>query len=179
MIAQALPEALPLAFGIILIKSGRRLAPKAALLKQPKQDLIGLCIVVICAHGGFGGLGDLDPEIDRGLIIQLQRAKGHSHQLGGILDQGRLNPFLHHAQPFVDIGDDAAVGVKEPSVIHHNRRFANLPRKVQGFRHRSVAGFCAFDNFHQRHFLNRAEKVDANKLVGPRAGFCELCYGQS
>jgi hypothetical protein len=47
-----------------------------------------------------------------------------------------------HADALVDVGDDAAVGVEEARVVHHDRRLADLAHEVERLGHGAVAGLA-------------------------------------
>ena len=170
LIPQALPNAHSLAAHIVFIKTCRRFTSQSALIKQPKQNLISLVIVVIRPHGRFGGLGDFYAQINRGFIVQLKWAQWHTHQFGGIFNQGGFNAFFHHAYAFVDVGDDAAIRIKKPCIVDNDGRFADLANIIQSLGHRPISGVFVFDDLYQTHFIDWAEKVNSDKLLRPCAG---------
>jgi hypothetical protein len=120
--------------------------------------------------GGRASLGrrrNSNGQIDRGFINQLQRPHRHAHQTRSVFDQGRFHPFGHHADAFVDIGNDAAVGVKEPRIVHDDGGFAQSAHEIQRLGHGAVAGFGPPDHFHQRHLVDRREEMHPDHLFRP------------
>ncbi len=102
----------------------------------------------------------------------MQRTQRHPDQLGGVFDQRGFHAFLHHADAFVDVGNDAAVGIEEPLVVHDNRGLADLAHVVQRFGHGHIAGLLALDDLDQQHLVDGREEVDADELLRV---LCRLC----
>ena len=97
----------------------------------------------------------------------MQRPDRETQKLRRVVDQGRGDAFANHAQPFVDIGDNAAVGVEEPRIVDHDGGLLVLAYIVQRLGHRAVAGLLALDDFNQQHLFHRRKEVNADKLFRP------------
>ena len=143
LLAQTLPQKPALARLVIGVEARLGLAAHPALAGHPEEHLVHRAVGIGVAHRGLRGLGDLHAEVDRGLVDQLQRPERHAHELRRVLDQRGLHALADHADAFVDVGDDAAVGVEEARVVDHDRRLADLAHEVERLGHRAVAGFAA------------------------------------
>ena len=143
---QALPQPFALARRVIGVKACVGLFAQTPFSGHPEQHLIHRAIGIGVAHRGAGGLGDFHTEIDRGFIDQLQRPQGHAHQFRRVFHQRRFHPFGHHADAFVDVGNDTAVGVEEPRIVHHDGRLADLAHVIQRLGHRDIARGLAADD---------------------------------
>jgi hypothetical protein len=139
---RARPVALPLALFVIVEEAGLGLAAQPALAFHPEDDLVHGAVGIGIAHRRLRGARDLGAEVDGGFIHQLQRPHGEAQLPRGIVDERGRHALGHHADALVDVGDDAAVAVEEPRVIHHDGRLADLADVIERLGHgarRSVA----------------------------------------
>ena len=91
-----------------------------------------------------------------------------------MIEKRQADAFTGHHHTFVDVGDDAAVGVEEPFVIDDDRGLADLAHVVERLGHRAVAGFLAFDDLDKRHLLDGREEVDADELIRTHRGLGQI-----
>ena len=59
------------------------------------------------------------------------------------------------------------------TIIDDDRRFAYLHNIVKSFGQRCIVGLLAHDNLNERHLIYGREKMQTDKLVWARAGFCQ------
>ena len=148
------PEACALAFVVIVKEASVGFASQAAFGFEPEDKVVRWAFGIIRAHRSFGRAGNFCPQINRGFIVELKRADRETKLACGVVDQRGRDPFGDHTQAFVDVGDDAAVGVEEACIIHNDRGFADLAHIVERLGNSAVACLCAFDDLDQKHFLN-------------------------
>ena len=169
-VGKARPQPLALASGVIAIEPGIRLLAQTPSVGHGKQNPIHRRVRIGIAHRGLCRLGNLHAQIDRGFIDQLQRPQRHAHQLCGIFNQRRFHTFGDHADAFVDIGNDAAVGVEEAGIVDDDGRLADLAHEIQRLCHCAIPRGLAPDDLDQHHLVDRREEMDADELLGPLAG---------
>ena len=171
-------QTLPLACGIVIIEPGLGLAAQTPLRFHPEDHLVHSTIGIGIAQCRTGRASDLRAQINRGFIDQLKRAERHADHLGGVFDQGRGDTLFHHPDAFVDVRNDAAVGVEKTCVVDHDGRLFDLTHKVERLGHGAIPGFLAFDDLDQHHLFDRRKEVDADELLRPRAGLCQIADRQ-
>ena len=128
--AQPLPIAKAFALRVIAEEAGLCLAAQATFRFHPEKHVINGRIGIGFAHSGFRGTGNFSTQINRGFIHQLQGANRKAQHARGIIHHRRRDTFGHQANAFIDIGDDAAIGVKKPRIVYNDGRFANLPHVI-------------------------------------------------
>ena len=117
------------------------------------------------AEIGLGGAHDLQAEIERGLVVERQRADRHAGHARGVLDHRRRNALLQHQVAFLDVIEHAAVGVEAARVVDDDRRLADGADVIERDRQRLVAGFLAENDFGQHHDRHRREEMDADETL--------------
>mmetsp|Transcript_28960 Transcript_28960/g.55422 ORF Transcript_28960/g.55422 Transcript_28960/m.55422 type:complete len:292 (+) Transcript_28960:488-1363(+) len=171
LLVEAGPVIAALSFFVVVKEASLGLAAQAAFFNHPEGHVIRDRLRIGVAHRRHGGFGDLRAEVQRGLVHQLNWAHREAQQLCRVVQQWTSDTFTRHHHTFVDVGDDTAVGVEEALIVHNNWRLADLTHIVERLCHCTIAGFLAFDDLHQRHFLHRGEEVDADELLFAHRGF--------
>src|SRR5690606_16496511 len=82
----------------------------------------------------------------------------------GVLDGDGADALTLLGNGFVDEGADHTAGKVATAVVDDDRGLLDLQRVVERLCQHFVAGVLATDDFHQRHLVDRAEEVDADKV---------------
>ena len=102
------------------------------------------------------------------LIQKLDWANGETKLYQRLVDVLNLLPFRQQPHCFINVGSQNAVDVEASFVRYHNRGFALFFRQLHHGGNSLRAGSRVWNNFHQRHFFDRAKEMQPNHLL--RAG---------
>jgi hypothetical protein len=115
----------------------RSCGPAAQLDDHLGQHRSERALFVLVAEVLLGLLADLVGEVQRDVVVHLQRTARHAGGAADIVDDGRGDALGHHLQAFLHEGAEAARGVEAAAVVDDDRGLLDLQDVVdrlgQGF----------------------------------------------
>ena len=112
-------------------------------------------------------------QFDGDFVRHSKRTHRHASVPRNVFDERRLHALSQHVDAFATEYTKYATGVETTTIVDHDGCFANLLNVIQRLGGCDIRGFLAENDFNQRHFVDRREKVNANKLLGPFGRLCK------
>ena len=107
-----------------------------------------------------------------------QRPHRHAALDAGVFDHRGRDTFAQHGSTLHHKGAEHPAGEEAARVIDHDGQLANGLHIVKSTGHGLVIGLRAADDLDQLHLVDRAEEMDADKLVRRHAGLGQTADGQ-
>ena len=172
-VGNARPQHLLAAFGIV-VPALAIFAAETVAFDHLRHDVVGTLHDIGVAQFLLRGRHDFIAKLDRDFVADRERADRHAKLLAGIFDERRVDPLGDQFGAFLYIGAEAARGVEATAVIDDDRRLFDLGDEIECLGNGGRASFFAEDDFHQRHFFDRREEMDADEIGGLGPGGRQL-----
>ena len=105
-------------------------------------------------------------DVDSDFIEQRHRSHRHAEVDHRGVDRFDRVAFLEEKSRLVHVGTQDAIDDEAGAVVADDNRFAELARKIRDRHDRFIGRLRPANHFHQRHAIDRIEKVHADNPLG-------------
>ena len=176
VLAVVLVEAAGLA-GRAVVLRGRVGAPAVVRLDELGDDALGGRGLPLFA-GSFrvllGLLGDLVHGAEADLVADAERGHRHPGELGGVLDERRLDALEEQLVALRDERAEDAARVEAGAVVDDDGGLLDLEDVVPGLRQGLLGRLLPHDDLDHLHPLDGREEVHPDEVLGAHARLGEL-----